>query len=205
MSEQECFPPQQRIVPGLWQQAFLLTVIYAKGLQYWVEKLNLPEGPNFCPLAGSVIELREMVREHVVFTNWDLLQDLGRVDPRAVNQWPQTSSSSGVTPPLGNEPSEPDTSFTEATTQTISPAMTDAEPIRHTTPMVGMKGENWYLLVITTSIGQLGLESASNSLKGSSTAPHGGGTFCNPQMVAVLSASTRVVGYGDATVKELEE
>ena len=108
-------------------------------------------------------------------------------------------------PPLGNEPSKPDTGFTEATTQTIFLATTDAEPIRCTTPLVGMKGENWYLLVVTTSIGQLSLESAGNGLEGSSTAPHGGDTFQNPQMAAVLTASTRAVSYGGATMKELEE
>ena len=142
-----------------------------------MDKLNLPEGHDFCPLAGSVVELREVVKEHVVFTNWDLLQDLGRVDLRAMNQWPQTSSSSGVMLPLGDGPTKPDTGFTKATTQTISPAVTDAEPIRHTTPLVEMEGENWYLLVITASIGQLSLESAGSGLKGSSTAPCGGDTF----------------------------
>ena len=49
-------------------QPFLLTVTYARGLQYWAEKLNLPDGSNFHPLAGSVMELKEMVKEHVIFT-----------------------------------------------------------------------------------------------------------------------------------------
>ena len=40
--------------------------------------------PISAPLVASVVELREMVKEHV-FTNWDLLQDLGKVDPRAMN------------------------------------------------------------------------------------------------------------------------
>ena len=52
----------------MWQQPFLLTVAYARGLQYWVEKLTLQESPDFCPLAGGVIELKEVIREHVVFT-----------------------------------------------------------------------------------------------------------------------------------------
>ena len=160
----------------MWQQPFLLTVAYARGLQYWAEKLNLPDGSDFCPLVGSVIELKEMVKEHIVLTNWDLLQDLGRVDPRAMNQGPQTSSSSRVMPPLGAEPGKPNTGFTEATTQTVSPAATDTEPVRHTTPPVGTEGEIWYLLVVTTLIGQLNLESTGNGLKGSSTAPCGGDT-----------------------------
>ena len=36
------------------QQPFLLTVAYARGLQYWAEELNPPESPDSCPLAGSV-------------------------------------------------------------------------------------------------------------------------------------------------------
>ena len=115
---QNVFLPDKLLYQDIQHQPFLLTVTYARGLQYWVQKLNLPESPDFCPLAGSVIELRETVREHIVFTNWDLLQDLGRVNLGAMNQWPQPSSSSRVKPPLGNEPSELDTSFTEATTQT---------------------------------------------------------------------------------------
>ena len=186
----------------MWQQPFLLTVTYARGLQYWVEKLNLPDGSNFCPLAGSVVELKEMVKEHVVFTNWVLLQDLGRVDPRATDQGPQTSFSSRVMLPLA---SKPDTSFTEASTQTVFPAATNAEPTRCTTPPAGLEGEDQYLLVVTTLIGQLSLESAGNGLEGSLTALQGGHTFQNPQMAAVLSASARAVSYGGATMKELGE
>ena len=91
-----------------------------------MEKLNLPDGFNFCPLVGSVVELKEMVKEHM-FTDWDLLWDLGRVDQRATNQGPQTSPSSRVMPPLG---SKCDTSFTEATTQSVSLAVTNAESVR---------------------------------------------------------------------------
>ena len=76
------FLPNNLSYQDMWQQPFLLTVAYARGLQYWAEKLNPLEGPNFHPLVGSVVELMEMVKEHVVFTNWDLLQDLGRVDLR---------------------------------------------------------------------------------------------------------------------------
>ena len=41
------------------QQLTLLTVAYARGLQYWVEKLNPPRSLDLHPLAGSVVELRE--------------------------------------------------------------------------------------------------------------------------------------------------
>ena len=94
------------------QQPFLLTVTYAQGLQYWVEKLNPPDSPDFCPLVRSVIELRERVREHIVFTKWDVVQGLVRVNLGAMSQWLQTNSSSfgRMEPPLGNQPGEQDTS-----------------------------------------------------------------------------------------------
>ena len=133
----KCFPHGWIIIPG-WVTATFSPVTYARGLQYWVEKLNLPESPEFHPLVGTIVELRETVREHVVFTNWDLLWDLGRVNLGAMKQWPQPSLSSRVVLPLGDEPSELDTGFTEATTQTVSPAANDVEPIRHITPQDGM-------------------------------------------------------------------
>ena len=43
----------------IWQQPTLLMVAYARALQYWVEKLNLPRSPDLYPLAGSILELWE--------------------------------------------------------------------------------------------------------------------------------------------------
>ena len=134
---QNAFLPDELSYQDVQQQPFLLTVTYAQGLQYWAEKLILPESPDFCPLAGSVIELREMVKEHIMFTSLDLFWGLGRVNLGATSQWPQPSSSI-IAPPLGNEPSELDTGFTEATTQTASLAMSDVEPTGHITPTDGM-------------------------------------------------------------------
>ena len=41
------------------QQLTLLMIAYARGLQYWAEKLNPPRSPDLCPLVGNVVELRE--------------------------------------------------------------------------------------------------------------------------------------------------
>ena len=71
--------------------ALLLTVAYAQGLQYWAEVLNLPVDPDFCPLARSVLELKEMVKEHVVFSKKDVTWGLGRINLRNMSQWPQTT------------------------------------------------------------------------------------------------------------------
>ena len=61
------------------QQPTLLTVAYTRGLQYWVEKLNPSRSLDFHPLAGSVVELRETVQEHVTFNHWDVVQGLGAI------------------------------------------------------------------------------------------------------------------------------
>ena len=190
------------------QQPFPLTITYAQGLQYWAQKLNLLESPDFCPLVGGVVELREMVREHIVVTNYKPFLELGRVNPGATSQWPQPSLSSfgRIVLPLGNEPSEIDTSFTEATTQTAFPAMSNVEPTGHITPPDGTEEENWLHAGCYCLNKQLNLGSASNNLRESSTALPGGDTFWNPHMMAVFSRSTsRAVSYQGATVKELAE
>ena len=66
-------------------------VAYTRGLQYWVEKLSLPRSLHFCPLAGSVVELKEMVREHVTFNHWDAVQGLGAVHLGSRSRWPQAT------------------------------------------------------------------------------------------------------------------
>ena len=75
----------------LWQQPFLLTVAYTQGLQYWVQILNPPVDPDFHPLARSVLELKEMVKEHIVFSKKDVIQGLGRIDLGNMSQWPLTT------------------------------------------------------------------------------------------------------------------
>ena len=97
-----------------------LTVAYARGLQYWVEKLNLPKSPDLCPLAGSVGELRETVQEHVTFTKWDILQGLGSIYLGATNQLAQATIFSWVLSLLVKEQD-----FMEATTHTASPIVAD--------------------------------------------------------------------------------
>ena len=83
--------PDELSYQDVQQQPFLLTVAYAWGLQYWAEMLNLPVDPDFCPLVRSVLELKEMVKEHVVFSKKDIIQGLGRIDLGNTSQWPLTT------------------------------------------------------------------------------------------------------------------
>ena len=171
--------------------------------------------PDFCPLARSVIKLRERVKEHVMFTKWDIIWGLGRVNLEDTSQWPQTSSTSfrRMDPPLsprptpvGNQPVEQNTSFMEATTQTTSPAMSNVELTRPITPPDRTEEENQYMLVITASIRQLNLETTGVDLGESEAASPGRGAFQNPHMAAVFSGPVRrVIRSQGTTVKELEE
>ena len=106
---------------------------------------------------------------------------------------------------LGDEPSGLDTGFTEATTETPPPLVADVDVDRCTTPPFGMEGENQYLLVVTTSIEQLTLGPSGDNPKKPLADLLRRNMFQNQWMAAVLSGSTRVVGYGDATMKELKE
>ena len=83
------FLPDDLSHQDVQQQPFLLTIAYAQGLQYWVEGLNLPADLDFCPLVRSVLELKERVKEHVVFSKQDVFQGLGKIDPGTMSQWPQ--------------------------------------------------------------------------------------------------------------------
>ena len=94
----------------------------------------------------------------------------------------------------------------EATTQIASPTMSEVELTRPITPPDRTEEENWYVLVITTLIRQLNLETTGVDLRESVTAMPGSGAFKNPHMAAVLSGPARraISGQG-AIVKELEE
>ena len=200
MPWQKCLPSRWIIIPGCTAATYSPNSHLCQGLQYWVEELNLLESPDLCPLAGSVVELRETLWEHVTFTNGDVLQGLGTVYPEVTNQWPQATLFSRVLSPLVTEQD-----FTEATIHTTSPAVTDVDTARCTTPPFGTEGESWYLLVITASVEQLSLGSSSNNPERSTTDLPRGNTFQNPWMAAIFSESTRAVSYGGATIKELKE
>ena len=94
----------------------------------------------------------------------------------------------------------------EAITQTVSPTMSRVELTRPITQLDRTEEENWYVLVITTLIRQLNLETTSVDLRELVTASCGRGAFQNPHMAAVLSGPARRVISGQGTiVKEPKE
>ena len=68
------------------QQPTILMITYARGLQYWAEKFNLPTSPDLCPLVGSIVELREAMQEHITFNHWDVVQGLGAIHLGSMSQ-----------------------------------------------------------------------------------------------------------------------
>ena len=198
--DRNAFLPDELAYQDIRQQTILLTFTYARGLQYLVEELNLPESPDSHPLAGSVAELREMVWEHVTFTNWDILQGLTAVHLGATNQWPQATLFAQVLLPPVNE-----LDFTEATIHPTSPIIANVDTARCTTPPSGKERENGYLLVITASVEQLSLGPGGNNPERSTTNLPWGNAFQNPWMAAIFSGKTRAVSYGGTTMKELKE
>ena len=158
------------------QQPFLLTVAYAQGLQYWAERLNLPVDPDFHPLVRSVLELRERVKEHVIFSKQDVIQGLGRIDPGTMSRWPQptptdlgraksgppgawemhvtTSESMYTTVPstrlqVDDRPIGQNASLIEAATQTSSATLSEVELTSPIAPPHWAEEEKWYVLVMT--------------------------------------------------------
>ena len=182
-----------------WQQLTLLMIAFARGLQYWAEKPNPLRSLDFCPLAGSVVELREMVREHVTLNHRDVVQGLGAIHLGSTGQWPQATLFSCIlSPPVEG------LDFMETTTHTTCP-IAEEDMTRCTTPPSGTERENQYPLVITASVGQLNLGPGSNTHERSTTDPPEENMFWNPWMAVTFSGSTRVIGYGGTTVKELNE
>ena len=81
------------------QQPSLLTIAYARCLQHWVEKHNLPRNPDFCPWAECVRELQQTVQEYVDISYQDVMQDLEVEKPGTSCPQPKTTIFSWVLAP----------------------------------------------------------------------------------------------------------
>ena len=160
--------------------------------------------PRFLPLGKKYhrVEGEDETAHHVHQMGCHL--GLREGQPRGYEPEAPTSSTSfgRMEPSLGDQPVEQDMNFMEATTQTVSQAMSDVELTRHITPPDRTEEENQYVLVITALIRQLNLETADVDLGELETAPQGRDAFQNPHMAAVFLGSTRrVISSQGTTVK----
>ena len=62
------FHPEKFAYQDVRQWPVLLTIAYARCLQHWAEKHNLPKNLDLCPWAECVRELWQTVREFVNIT-----------------------------------------------------------------------------------------------------------------------------------------
>ena len=109
----------------------------AQRLQYWAERFNLPVDLDFCPLARNVLELRERVKEHVIFSKQDVIQGLGRNDPGTMSWWPQPTPND-----IGNMDSE--SAGAQETCVTTSLSFGSLPERRYTTvPSTRLLMEDW--------------------------------------------------------------
>ena len=58
------FLPNDPSYQDIWQRPLLLTLAYLQVLQYWAEEANLPGPGEPCPLAMSVVELRQHIGKY---------------------------------------------------------------------------------------------------------------------------------------------
>ena len=67
--DRNAFLPDELSYQDMQQQPALLMIAHARSLQYWAEKQSLPRSQNLHPLAESIIELWQAVKEYVTFNH----------------------------------------------------------------------------------------------------------------------------------------
>ena len=190
------FLPEKLTYQDMQQQLALLTIAYAWSLQYWVEKHNPLRNLDFCPLAESIRELQQTIWEFVTISHPDIMQGLEVESPETTHPQLKTTIFSQV---LSTPVNEQETA--EAPSHSISP-LAEEEVIWCTSALPEVKHSARYMLVVTSSVGQLNLEPDGDNARGSLG---GRNVFWNLQMLAVFPPPCGAISYGGATVKELNE
>ena len=188
--DRNAFLPDELSDQDMQQQLALLTIAYARSLQYWTEKQSLPRSQNLRPLAESVIELWKAVKEYVTLNHWDIVQGLGVTHKESSRHEPHTTIFSHVL----LSPSEEQ--VRRATTYVSSP-VAKRDMAKSITSPARTEGENSCLLFVTASVAWLNLGPGGNTARRPTTER-------NPWMAATFSVPARAVCYGDATTKELD-
>ena len=178
------------------QQPALLTIAYAQCLQHWAEKHNLQKNPDFCLWAESVRELQQTVQEFVDINYQDVTQGLEVEKPETSHpQLKMTIFSRVLATPVDKQKA------VETPPHPVSPLAED-EAIWCTSPPPEIEQSDRYMLVVTSSVGQLNLRPGGDNARRS---PGGENVFRNPKMLALFPPPCGVIHYGGATLTELDE
>ena len=78
-------------------------VTYAKALQFWVEKANLPTKGQPCLLVGSVVELREEMKCYISFSDKDVFSGVALLEESPITP-PKEATLEGAQPAPANSP-----------------------------------------------------------------------------------------------------
>ena len=186
--------------------------------------------PDFCSLVRSVLELRERMKEHIIFTKQDIIQGLGRIDPGTTSQQPQPTPTDlgradsplspcvtisertytmvpSTRPQVDNQPIGQDASLMEATTQTASTTMSGVKLTSPITPPDWTEEKDWYVLVMTALIRHLNLETTGVILGEMVATSTRRSALKNPHIAPILSGpvpARRAISDQGTIVKELE-
>ena len=183
--DRNAFLPDDLSYQDMWQKAALLTVAYARSLQYWAEKQSPPRHWSLRPLVESVIELQETVKEYITFNHQDVICGLGTEEKPQATIFSQVLSS----------PSE--NSEVRRTTTNTAGTATKRDITVHATSLAGTKMENPCLLFVMASVVQLNLGPTVDTTIEN--------VFQNLQMAATFSIPSTAVCYRDTIIKELDE
>ena len=175
------------------QWPILLTIAYARCLQHWVGKLNLPKNPDFCPWVECMRELQQTVWEFVNITYRDAMQGLEIEKCEASH--PGETIFSRVLANLIDEPR-----VVEDPPHQESPPSKD-KAIWCASPPQGLEQHERYVLVVTSSVGQLDLGAGGNNIRESQGDRS---LFQNPWMLAVFPPPSVVSHYRSATLTEVD-
>ena len=150
----EAYLPDKLTYQDIRWWPVLLTVAYCQCLQHWAEKRNLPENPDFCPLAESVRELRQAIHEFVNITWEDVMKGLKMEEPEG-GHWPSPMTIfSWVLGPLANRQEAEESS-----------ARPRDRAIECTPPTLRLEQEDQFVLVIASLMSWLTIGPGSDNVR----------------------------------------
>ena len=157
--DRNAFLPDDLSYQDMQQKPALLMMAYVRSLQCWAEKQSLPRSWDLHPLAKSVIELQEMVKEYVTLNYLDIIWDLGVTDEESPSRETQATifSCMLLSPREEQEPRRNTTYITSLAAKrnmakhTVSPARTERE--------------NPCLLLVRASVAWLSLGPGGNTTR----------------------------------------
>ena len=152
--DRNAFLPDDLSYQDVWQKPALLTVIYTRSLQYWAEKQSLPRHWSLRPLAESVMELQEVVKEYITFNHQDVICGLG------ADEEPQATIFSQVLSPLSEN------SDVGRTATNTAGTVAKKDITEHATSLARTKMENPCLLFVTSSVAWPNLGPSVNTTVG---------------------------------------